>query len=228
MTLEMRRIALWSVAALVATASCFEVPFITETFASELSVSSLAGPLTIGDTTRLNVSALYNVAESDAGPQPRRSSLVHPEDYEFKALDPGIATVDALGVVRGIAGGTASISIKYSHVTDTSSLQVVPVVHAVTLSPTSGTVNFNGSISFDATAVDAQQQALASIPFAFSVSSPSVSNSLVVVTSAPVSPTTTRFTVSATGGVQFTITIRATNARPDRERSATYTLNVNG
>lgn len=226
MTSTIRRVASWTVATLVATASCFEVPFISETFADAIRVHAFAGPLTVGDTARLSVSALYNVAESDAGPQPRRSSLVHPDDYEFVALDPGIATIDALGVVRGIAAGTARFSIAYKHVTDTTSLQVIPLVNEVRLTPTSGTINgFGNSITFDAVAVDAQDQPVAAVPYSTAVSSAA---SLLTITSATVSPTTTRFTVIANGGVQFTITVRATNARSDRERTATFTLSVNG
>jgi len=226
MTSAMRRVTSWAVVVLVAMASCVEIPFVSETFAGEISVSPVAGPLTIGDSTRLNVVALYNVAESDAGPQPRRSSLVYPDDYEFSALEPGIATIDALGVVRGIAEGMARFSITYKHVTDTTGLQVVPLVDDVRLSATADTiVGFGNSITFDAMAVDAQDQPLASIPFATSVNS---SPSLISITSAPVSPTATRFTVTATGGVQFLITIKATNQRADRERSTTFTLKVDG
>jgi hypothetical protein len=203
--------------AFVAATSCVEIPFVTETFADELAVGGVGGPVTVGDTARLTASALYRIAASD--PVYRYSSTLYPQDYTWKALDPAIASVDSLGVVRGIVAGAARISTTYRTVTDTVGVLVIPLVNAVALSATSATVAVNDTASFDATALDSQQQPIPSVPLEASVSVAIVHGVVL-----PVSATVTRFKYVSKGQGEFIVTVRVPNARADRVRTATFTL----
>lgn len=210
-------IASWSVVAFFAAASCVEVPFVSETFANQLTLNGPGGPLTVGDTTRVTASARYNVAASD--PVYRYSSTLYPEDYTWKALDPAVASVDSLGVVRGIVAGAARIATTYRTVTDTLGVLVIPLVDAVVLSPTSANVAVNDTASFDAAAFDSQQQPMPSIPLQASASAAFVQGFAF-----PVSATVTRFKYVSKGQGEFIVTVRVPNARADRVRTATFTL----
>jgi len=213
------------IVACVAAISCHD--FETETYTGVFRFLGPTGAITVGDTNRYVVYAEYQNSEVLLV---RFQSDQYPAAWEWKSSDPAVAPVSSLGVVRALTPGRAHLSVSFQHGVDTAAidLRVTEVVDSVVLSPGIDTLNLNDSITFDAAALDAQGQALRSVPFDAKVvaATPAIA-SQISVSSQVVSETTTRFTVRATGGVVFPIVVSTPNVRPDRVRSATFTLHVN-
>ena len=63
----------------------------------------------------------------------------------------GVATVTSSGVVKGVAGGTATVTATYSGMSDSASITVKDVVtHELVLSPGSASIDFGETVSFSA------------------------------------------------------------------------------
>lgn len=208
------------IAACLAT-SCQD--FEAETFTGVLEFLTPPGAITAGDTIQYRAYAQYENSELLLV---RFKSEQYPEAWEWKSSDPAIATVSSTGVVRAVAPGPFRISATFQKglAAVERDLTVTATVDSVVLSPAVDTVDLNGSITVDATARDAQGQGLRWVPFAAKVMAAAAQ---ISVTSQAISETTTRFTVRATGGVLVPVVISAPNVRPERTRSATFTLYVN-
>lgn len=93
----------------------------------------------------------------------------------WSSSDPGVATVDASGVVTAVSDGTTEITASAGGAAGTSAITVDIAVASVTLTPSSVTLNALGSEeAFTATALDATGAAIPGATFAWSSSDPNV------------------------------------------------------
>lgn len=98
--------------ALLAQAACGDDP--TGPSVEQLQVTAGSAAIVVGDTTRLQALVVKANGQSSAG------------GVSWTSLDPGIGTINELGVVTGIKKGTARIVGAAGGVRDTTSIHVVP------------------------------------------------------------------------------------------------------
>jgi uncharacterized protein YjdB len=92
----------------------------------------------------------------------------------WSSLNPNISTVDASGVVTGVAIGSTVITARADGVTAQTDMRVQPLVASVVLSPSSATVPIGGNRPLTVTVSDNKGLALSGRLIAFSTSNPSV------------------------------------------------------
>ncbi|HUF14064.1 MAG TPA: hypothetical protein VMN78_13250 [Longimicrobiales bacterium] len=91
-------------------------------------------------------------------------------DYTWRSADPGIASVDPLGVVRGRRVGRATISASAEGITSDVVVQVVPnIVASLTIEPQSASVETGDVVRFRAVARDARGDAIPAVPVSYAI-----------------------------------------------------------
>lgn len=131
--------------------------FMSESFDNELSMPLRSdGVLFVADSIQIVATAKYDVERSD--PVYKYRSDKFPERYEWTSSNPSVATVDSLGMVRGVAVGMTNISTTFQAVTKTATLRVTPRVVSLMLAPRNATRTSEDTVSFQVTPLDGQQQ----------------------------------------------------------------------
>ncbi|MGZ6142304.1 MAG: Ig-like domain-containing protein, partial [Myxococcales bacterium] len=126
-----------------------------------VTVSGSSAPLaSIGATVQLGATAL------DAGGNPIASAT-----FTWRSDNAAAATVSGTGLVTAVANGTANIFAKAGNGVESTgfAVTVAQAVHSVSVSPPSASINtvsLTTSVTFSATALDANQHPVAGAPAA--------------------------------------------------------------
>jgi plastocyanin len=112
---------------------------------SSLEIEPLAYPMVVGSAEKLNV-----ISRTSNG-EPRTDAAI-----AWTSEKPSIATVDAAGLVTGVAPGSVTLKATSDGVSKTVTLQVVrDAVRKLTIKPAAAEVRTGDVVRFTATAVDA-------------------------------------------------------------------------
>ena len=131
-----------------------------------VSMSSSAGGIYIGDSLRLEATAFYeHPGLTEPQYKAHETSTSHPDQFSWASSKPSVLTVDGRGVVRGIAEGSASVSVSHKGKSADDRIQVTRVMASIRLEPSSMTVVVGDSIRIRVTALDAAQTKIDSIEF---------------------------------------------------------------
>jgi trimeric autotransporter adhesin len=149
------------VALTVGTAACKEA-------ADPAKVAAIVG-LPAVDSVRLGKVNGFVVEARDAS-----GNKLAGRKLNWSSLNPNVATVDASGVVTGVAIGSTVITARADGVTAQTDMRVQPLVASVVLSPSSASVPIGGNRALTVTVSDNKGLALAGRLIAFSTSNPSV------------------------------------------------------
>ena len=130
-----------------------------------VSVTPAAETLAVGDTLRLSAEA------TDAD-----GRVVAEAEFSWSSSDRTVATVDASGLVTGVAEGAAKITATTDGVSASSQIEVFDPTRpvSVTVSPSFGALTVGETLSLSAEAYDANGNALAVTEFGWSSSDESV------------------------------------------------------
>lgn len=110
--------------------------------AARIDIDSVATPLSVGGTTKLNATA----RSSNGNPLPRAT-------LTWTSENPNVATVDPAGVVLGLAPGTATLRATSDTANGTMTVNVVKsAVTALSIEPKTTTARTGDVIRFKATA----------------------------------------------------------------------------
>ena len=133
---------------------------------SAVSVTAAASAIMEGDTLRFAAHA------TDAN-----GHAVADAEFVWASADPGVATVDATGLVTGVAAGTTEITATSSGVTGRVPVSVeaaTPVPRSVTVTPSAATLAPGDTVRLEAEAFDADGQPVHGLTFTWSSDDPSV------------------------------------------------------
>ncbi|HUQ81506.1 MAG TPA: Ig-like domain-containing protein [Gemmatimonadaceae bacterium] len=146
---------------LVALAACKEA-------ADPAKVASIVG-LPAADSVRLGKTASWTVETRDAS-----GNKLTGRKIAWSSVSPNIATVDASGVVTGLAYGTTTIVARADDVTAQSAITVQQAVASVVLFPSTSAVARGSSQNLTVAITDATGKALTGRSVAFSSSRPDI------------------------------------------------------
>jgi uncharacterized protein YjdB len=136
--------------------------------ADPVKVAAIVG-MNPADSVRLGKTITFVIETRDAAGNKLTGRKVN-----WSSLNPGIATVDADGIVTGVALGSSIISARIDGVTAQTNVSVQPVVASVVLSPSSASVAVGANRSLTVTVSDKNGLALSGRLIAFSSSAPNV------------------------------------------------------
>ena len=134
-------------------------PVVSVEVSSPAEPTALGEPLQLGETLQLSVEALDENGQAVAG-----------VEFSWESSNPSVATVDATGLVTGVAEGTATITASAGDVQATVEITVVsamqPVV-SVEVSPSAETIAIGTTRQLSAEAFDENGQAVAGVEFSW-------------------------------------------------------------
>jgi hypothetical protein len=111
--------------------------------------------LQAGDTTTI-VSGVVEANACSWDMPPKYTSRERPERFTWSSSNPGVATVDSHGTIRGVAQGQASILVQARGAEAMYVIvDVISPVADIVLGPTAATVRAGDTLRFDAYLVDA-------------------------------------------------------------------------
>ena len=126
---------------------------------ASIELPAPTSPLFVGGQVEL-----HPIAHTDV--DARRDDVA----YTWASADAAIATVDALGVVRGVSPGRTTITVSAEGVTRDLTVQVVPnIVASIELTPSASSVQTGDVVRFRAVARDARGRAVENAPVTFAV-----------------------------------------------------------
>ena len=126
---------------------------------NKVAVSPPAATVVEGDTLRLEAVATDANGHAVAG-----------AEFVWASSDTAVATVDASGLVTGVASGDTEISATSSGVTGIAAVQVMWRVSVVAVSPAAATVLEGDTLRLEAVATDANGHAVAGAEFVWASS----------------------------------------------------------
>ena len=186
------------------------VPVVSVQVSSPAEPSALAEPLRSGEVLQLSAEAL----DENGRPIP---GVV----FSWESSNTSVATVDATGLVTGVAEGTATITASAGDVRTSVQITVIramPAIVSVEVSPSAETIAVGMTLQLSAEALDANGQPVAGAEFSWE------SNNTSVATVDPMGLVTgiaegTATITANTGDVQGRAHIAVANpvASPDRE-----------
>ena len=156
-----RGVAILAGLALVALAACKEA-------ADPPKVASIVGMNAI-DSVRLGKTFSFQIETRDAN-----GNKLPGRKVSWSSLNPNIATIDANGVVTGVAIGSSVITARADGATAQTDMRVQPVVASVVLFPSSATVPIGSTKALTVAVSDKDGLALAGRTIAFSSSNPNI------------------------------------------------------
>ena len=179
-----------------------------------VTVSPSTGSVAVGATLNLSAQALDANGRAVAGAQ-----------FSWSSSDESVATVDASGLVTGLAEGAGTITATTDGVSGSADISVfVPTVPvSVTVSPSTGSVAVGATLSLSAQAFDANGRVVARAQFSWSSSDQSVATvdaSGLVTGVAAGSATIT----ASTGGVSGLAGVTVTNPGNSADRTVLVAL----
>ena len=134
-------------------------PVVSVEVSSPAEPTALGEPLQLGETLQLSVEALDENGQAVAG-----------VEFSWESSNTSVATVDATGLVTGVAEGTATITASAGDVQATVEITVVsamqPVV-SVEVSPSAETIAIGTTRQLSAEAFDENGQAVAGVEFSW-------------------------------------------------------------
>ena len=143
---------------------------------AEISVFVPAGPVSVGVSPWSGSVAVGATLSLSAEAYDANGRPVADAEFSWSSSDESVATVDAEGLVTGVAEGTATITATTDGVSGSAEISVfvpdVPV--SVRVSPSSGSVTVGGTLSLSAQAYDANGRVVAGAQFSWSSSNQSV------------------------------------------------------
>jgi len=158
--------------------SCEFIPFSDPSDALESRIDRISigqAPVldALGDTVRLRVEVIT-----------RNGSLAGSTPVAWRSLEPGVARIDANGLITALSPGVARITASLNRSADTTQIVVRPVVTALTLLSASATLLVDDSLLLKASAVDRLGSPVAQPVLSWTTSNPdaaSVSASGMVI-----------------------------------------------
>ena len=163
----------------------------------------------------------------------------------WSTSDPAVATVNANGVVTGVAAGTVTIAATCAGKSGTSTVTITsvapppPVVTTVTVSPPTASVSIGGTVALSATVKDAQGNVMTGQTIVWSTSNASIASvssngtvTAVAAGSATITATcsgksgSAAVTVTAPPPVVTTVTVSPSNASVAVGGTVTLTATV--
>lgn len=211
------RLAWWAAAAVLLVFSC--KGFGPGTF-THVEIDTGPGIIFVGDTTQISAGAWH---DNDTDVKKLFPSTQYPERYTWTSLNPGIASIDALGVVRGLDTGTVTIQVVYENEVTrsdrTAQMRVVPLVTTLQIQPVKIDLRLGDTISVHVTTLTPAQ---VSARTPYSITPPSEKGTLLLQwldadpAAAPWNntPATVKYRAVATG--QASLYVDTKNNRADR------------
>ena len=134
-------------------------PVVSVEVSSPAEPTALGEPLQLGETLQLSAEALDENGQAVAG-----------VEFSWESSNTSVATVDATGLVTGVAEGTATITASAGDVQATVEITVVSAmqpVASVEVSPSAETIAVGATLELTAEAFDANGQAVAGAEFSW-------------------------------------------------------------
>ena len=190
-------------------------PVVSVEVSSPAEPTALGEPLQLGETLQLSVEALDENGQAVAG-----------VEFSWESSNTSVATVDATGLVTGVAEGTATITASAGDVQATVEITVVsamqPVV-SVEVSPSAETITLGGTLQLSAAAFDENGQAVSGAEFSWESSNASVATVDATGLVTGVAEGTATITASA-GDVQGRAHIAVANPAANQAPEAVGTI----
>ena len=143
-------------------ASGSAVVTVTQSVAS-VEVSPSAQTIALGSTLQLTAEAFDENGDAVAG-----------AEFSWESSDAAVATVDAGGLVTGVAAGMATITASAGEASGSSVVTVTPSVASVEVSPSAQTIELGSTLQLTAEAFDENGEAVAEVEFAWETSDAAV------------------------------------------------------
>lgn len=152
----------------LAGAACFAILATCTTAVDPTPVASVL-LLPPNDSVRVGEARQLEVQVFDAAQNRLSGRQVH-----YSSAEPAIATVDTLGVLRGVALGQVQITATVEGKRGSASFKVIPAVDRVAVAPLSGDVPLGSSRQLAANVLDRSGNAIAGRPITWSSSNSSI------------------------------------------------------
>ena len=143
-------------------ASGSSVVTVTQSVAS-VEMSPSAQTIALGSTLQLTAEAFDENGDAVAG-----------AEFSWESSDAAVATVDAGGLVTGVAAGMATITASAGEASGSSVVTVTQSVASVEVSPSAQTIELGSTLQLTAEAFDENGEAVAEVEFAWETSDAAV------------------------------------------------------
>ncbi len=166
--------------------------------------------------TAIALAALDETAQLTAQVLDQRGQVIVGVPIIWQSSDPSVATVDATGLVRALANGTATITATAGAISGTAAATVAQQANAVTVAPSDTQLVQGDTLRFTAEATDANGHAMDNAEFTWSSSDTTIARvdrSGLVLAVAQGTATITAATDGVEGRSEVSVTVPSSQDR---------------